>query len=267
MSFPLKRELVGMPLEDQEAQTHRLVSDLCLIRRPRLKTPGERIDLRLCLESPYFRDDHVLTDLTDKQLKSRLGRLALNAKTSMTEQGVPTLYVTFGLLKWFESPDSQVQILSPLLLFPVEMERENVESPWNMKLQEEEVAAQSLARPVDERTTSPYGYRTCPTTRTVTPRLGGCGTSPPSRTPSATRRTGKSSTSARWASSAFRRSRCGKTWARTRTRSSNMTSAGRSPVTCCPTESSRGSAESPRLGRGRPSRDDLSHPRLRQQPA
>ena len=52
---------------------------------------------------------------------------------------MPTLYVTFGLLKWFDSPDSQVQILSPLLLFPVEMERENVESPWEMRLQDEEV--------------------------------------------------------------------------------------------------------------------------------
>ena len=69
----------------------------------------------------------------------------------MTEQGVPTLYVTFGLLKWFESTDSKVQILSPLLLFPVELERENVESPWDMKLQDEEASRQPLSRPVNEQ--------------------------------------------------------------------------------------------------------------------
>jgi len=103
------------------------------------KVPDERIDLKLCLESPHLRDDHILTELADKQLKSRLGRLALNAKTSISEQGVPTLYVTFGLLKWFESSDSQVEIFSPLLLLPIEMEREDVDSPWDMKLQEEEV--------------------------------------------------------------------------------------------------------------------------------
>ena len=136
MSFPMKRQLVGMDLEDQEEPgTYPTLFD----PESETKAPGEQIDLQLCLESPHLREDHVLTDLTDKQLKSRLGRMSLNAKTSITEQGVPTLYVTFGLLKWFEKFDSQVQVLSPLLLFPVEIERENVESPWFMKLQEEEV--------------------------------------------------------------------------------------------------------------------------------
>ena len=146
MSFPLQRELVGIPLEEQETEPSGLYPTL-FDPETELKAPGARIDLRLCLESPYLSDDHVLTDLSDKQLKSRLARLALNAKTSMTEQGVPTLYVTFGLLKWFESPDSQVQILSPLLLFPVEMERETVESPWETKVQDDEpLANHSLAQ-------------------------------------------------------------------------------------------------------------------------
>jgi very-short-patch-repair endonuclease len=138
MSFPLKGQLVAMAEEDLEAELAGTAPSL-FDPETEARASVERIDLRLCVESPRLRDDHVLTDLTDKQLRSRLGRLALNAKTSLTEQGVPTLYLTFGLLKWFESPDSQVQILSPLLLFPVEMERENVESPWGIKLQEEEV--------------------------------------------------------------------------------------------------------------------------------
>ncbi len=137
MSFPLKRELLGVLLEDEESENSESNPPL-LDPETETKSPEERNDVKLCLESPNLRDDHILTDLTDKHLKSRLGRLALNAKTSMTEQGVPTLYATFGLLKWFESPDSQVQIFSPLLLFPVEMERENVESPWDLKLQDEE---------------------------------------------------------------------------------------------------------------------------------
>ena len=138
MSFPLKRQLVGMAVEDLDAETTGAYPSV-FDPDSDTKAPIERIDLQLCLESTQLRDEHVLTDLTDKQLKSRLSRMSLNAKTSITEQGVPTLYITFGLLKWFESPDSQVQILSPLLLFPVEMERENIESPWSMKLQEEEV--------------------------------------------------------------------------------------------------------------------------------
>lgn len=138
MSFPLKRDLLGMSTENEETVPSDSFPSL-YDPETESKTAGQRIDLQSCRESPHLANDHVLTDLTDKQLKSRLGRLALNAKTSMTEQGVPTLYIAFGLLKWFESPDSEVQIFSPLLLFPAEMERENVESPWKMKLQDEEV--------------------------------------------------------------------------------------------------------------------------------
>lgn len=103
------------------------------------KSLSDRVDLQSCLSSPRLRLDHVLTELMDKQLQSRLSRLDFNAKNSLAEQGVPTLYAVFGLLKWYESPDSQVQVLSPLLLLPAEMERENIDSPWSLKLMEEEV--------------------------------------------------------------------------------------------------------------------------------
>ena len=138
ISFPKKLYLVGRAAEglnDDESQEFESLSDT----ETEEKSPLDRTDLQTCLSSPRLRSDHVLTELTDKLLKSRLVRLNLNAKTSLTEQGVPTLYLAFGLLKWYESPDSQVQILSPLLLFPAEMERENIDSPWSLKLIEEEV--------------------------------------------------------------------------------------------------------------------------------
>ncbi len=137
MSFPYKRDLVGFPTENGEAAGGLEFSLLDAEDEP--KGAVERIDLRQCLESPRLEDGHILTDLADKTLKARLGRMALNARTSMTEQGVPTLYLSFGLLKWFESPDSRVEIYSPLILFPVELEREDIESPWEIKLQDEEM--------------------------------------------------------------------------------------------------------------------------------
>ena len=42
-------------------------------------------------------------------------------------------------MKWYEIPDSRVEILSPLLLFPAELVRENVGSPWQLRVQEDEV--------------------------------------------------------------------------------------------------------------------------------
>jgi very-short-patch-repair endonuclease len=135
MTFPFKRDLLGMP---PEVEGDGLGSSL-LDGEGESQGPGDRIDLRPCLESPHLEDFHILTDRPDTQLKSRLGRMALNASTSMAEQGVPTLYLTFGLLKWFESPDSRVEVYSPLILFPVGLEREDIESPWEVKLQDEEM--------------------------------------------------------------------------------------------------------------------------------
>lgn len=107
----------------------------------------EAPSLEDCLSSPRLRSDHLLTELTDKHLKSRLSRMQLNATTSLAEQGVPTLYVAFGLLKWFESDDSQDEIISPLLLYPVELERDNINSPWTLKVSDDEVVSNhSLAQ-------------------------------------------------------------------------------------------------------------------------
>ncbi len=138
MSFPYKCALLGLSSGDDGELSHEPEPSL-LEPESDPRDPCDRIDLQQCLESPRLQGNHLLTDLPDKQLKSRLGRMALNAKTSMSEQGVPTLYLTFGLLKWFESPDSRVEIYSPLILFPVELEREDIESPWEVKLQDEEM--------------------------------------------------------------------------------------------------------------------------------
>ncbi|MBX6313303.1 MAG: DUF4011 domain-containing protein [Isosphaeraceae bacterium] len=138
MSFPFKRDLVGKLLDEEDDGPSGEPGFLLFDAEADSTVPGEFIDLQLCLKSPHLRDDHILTDLTDKQLDARLGRLALNATTSMTEQGVPTLYLAFGLLKWFESLDSELDLFAPLLLFPVAMERENIAAPWKVKLQDEE---------------------------------------------------------------------------------------------------------------------------------
>src|SRR5262249_9579697 len=81
----------------------------------------------------------LLTDFEDRLLAARLTRLALNARESLTEQGVTILYVAFGFLCWFESPDSQVEIRSPLLLVPVRLERDSVEAPWRLQVEDEEI--------------------------------------------------------------------------------------------------------------------------------
>ena len=100
---------------------------------------NERSEFEQCLGSPRLLTNHVLTRMPDKSLGSRLYRLSLNARTSLTEQGINNLFLAFGFLRWYESIDSDKAILSPLALVPVELARANADSPWVLSLYEEEV--------------------------------------------------------------------------------------------------------------------------------
>ena len=56
-----------------------------------------RITLEQCLESRALSSNHLLTDLQDRALGNRLNRMSLNARTSLSEQGVNVLFVAFRL--------------------------------------------------------------------------------------------------------------------------------------------------------------------------
>ena len=101
----------------------------------------QKISVDDCLRSPRIKNNHLLTTLNDNALGTRLKRLALNAQTSIEEQGVNILFVGFGLLEWFESPDSEVVLLSPVILLPVKLTRPDSNSVWQLVVEEDEVIA------------------------------------------------------------------------------------------------------------------------------
>lgn len=137
LSFVWKRDLVELPADEEDAAAGNVPS--LPDSSPEPKTETSQDLLQQCLHSPRLRADHLLTDLPDRQLAARLTRLALNSRESLAEQGVATLYIAFGFLRWFESPDSQVEIRSPLLLVPVKLERDNVEAPWKLAAEDEDI--------------------------------------------------------------------------------------------------------------------------------
>lgn len=103
-------------------------------------------EMEECLASPFLREEHLLTHMTDQTLGSRLKRLSLNAKTTIAEQGINVLYLTFGLLRWYESPSSDVPLFAPLLLVPVKLDRAGPDAPWKISLYEEEIAPNHCLR-------------------------------------------------------------------------------------------------------------------------
>jgi very-short-patch-repair endonuclease len=145
LTFTWKRDLIDLPPDPGEAGEEGGLTLYDPATAPEPLT-GQEV-LERCRRSPRLRADHLLTDFEDRMLAARLIRLALNARESLTEQGVAILYIAFGFLRWFESPDSQVEIRSPLLLVPVRLERDSVEAPWRLKAEDEDILANhSLAQ-------------------------------------------------------------------------------------------------------------------------
>ena len=107
---------------------------------------SKRSEMEECLASPFLRADHLLTHMTDQTLGTRLNRLSLNAKTTIAEQGINVLYLTFGLLRWYESSSSDVPLFAPLLLVPVKLDRAGPDAPWKISLYEEEISPNHCLR-------------------------------------------------------------------------------------------------------------------------
>lgn len=137
LTFPWKRDLINLPTDSTGA-----TGDGALTLFDPADAPEPAADqdiLERCRRSPRLRPGYLLTDLSDRMLAARLTRLALNSREALTEQGVAILYVAFGFLRWFESPESQVEIRSPLLLVPVRLERDSVEAPWRLQAEDEDI--------------------------------------------------------------------------------------------------------------------------------
>lgn len=105
--------------------------------------------LRILQSLPeYHAEHHIVTRLTDSALDTRLRTIRTNARTAESEQGASVLYLALGLLKWFDSPDSDVPFLSPLALVPVTLKKSGVDPAWSLSVADEEgaiVANRALA--------------------------------------------------------------------------------------------------------------------------
>ncbi len=79
------------------------------------------------------------TNLTSKELQSRLVKTERDARTFVEEQGVNVLYLALGMLRWFEAGASQGARKAPLVLVPVELERSNVRERFRLRYTEEDL--------------------------------------------------------------------------------------------------------------------------------
>src|SRR5665648_781072 len=85
------------------------------------------------------QDGDLQTNKTLNEQQKTLKVLRDRAKTSMEEQGINSLYLTFGIIRWKESERSEVVISSPLVLVPVTLKVESITDPYVLQAHEDEI--------------------------------------------------------------------------------------------------------------------------------
>ena len=144
-TFVWKHDLLGLPPEVIDSNT--FASDFDPNRASSKPAPDEiaRELTQACLRSPHLRRSHILTDFTDSQLTARLTHLARSAYEAAADHGITTLFAAFGLLRWYEQKDSTEELLSPLLLIPIRLSRETVESEYTVSAEDDILPNHCLA--------------------------------------------------------------------------------------------------------------------------
>lgn len=82
-------------------------------------------------------DLKLQTRLTSEGLQKRLFDVWYDAHTLEEEQGVNILYLAIGLLRWFDSPTSDIARHAPLVLLPVQLERSSAAERFKLKNRQE----------------------------------------------------------------------------------------------------------------------------------
>ena len=79
------------------------------------------------------------TNHSSAELQSRLSTTKNTAQTAIQEQGVTTLYLALGMLRWYESESSDILRRAPLILIPVEIDHASVRARFYIRHTGEEI--------------------------------------------------------------------------------------------------------------------------------
>ncbi|MCY4600495.1 MAG: DUF3320 domain-containing protein [Acidobacteria bacterium] len=95
------------------------------------------------LDAPADRhtDSALQTPYDKPHLDTRLRNTSREAHTWIAEQGVNTLYLALGMLKWYEAEASDDCRQAPLILIPTELSRTDARARFKLRFAGEEIAA------------------------------------------------------------------------------------------------------------------------------
>ena len=84
-------------------------------------------------------DRKLQTRLTAEGLQKRLLTLYRDARGVEEEQGVSVLFLALGFLRWYESESSDVERFAPLVLLPVDLERDSARGRFRLAFRDQDL--------------------------------------------------------------------------------------------------------------------------------
>ena len=85
-----------------------------------------------------FKSRRLRTFLKDSDLERIMKKLHRQAKVSMEENGVNTVYLALGFLRWYETDKSEKARYAPLVLVPVDIIRKVQEKTYLIRMRDED---------------------------------------------------------------------------------------------------------------------------------
>ncbi len=85
-----------------------------------------------------LKEKRIRTYIDNMELDNRILSLYRASKISLEENGVNTLYLALGFLRWYESNESQKPRLAPLILLPIELVRKSALKGYVIRVRDEE---------------------------------------------------------------------------------------------------------------------------------
>lgn len=126
---PTEKELIKagfIRYDDESQQIVRVRPD------PSAEMWAKQIGLSTSFEVPESSTDYVLGKHSDKviqtllypyEMEARLKSLFDTSESAIQEMGANILYLAFGFIEWFESPNSETARIAPLFLVPVRLHK------------------------------------------------------------------------------------------------------------------------------------------------
>ena len=86
----------------------------------------------------HHTDTKLRTNLAPERLATNLLRIYQQSASLFEEQGVNALFLSLGMIEWYEDENSDAKLKAPLMLLPVGLNRQNARSKFTLRAAQED---------------------------------------------------------------------------------------------------------------------------------